>query len=185
MTPVVGKFFGMPLEVRHVTLSTGSLALAGCTLGFGAPHFLAAFSGIGVMLALNFGVSFALRPARRLARARSRPRRPSVVTRDRLALRQRAAAVLPAHRARCDCAAGVRGARDTIINRPCRNGKTCGPLEAFAPATRAWFADAFAAPTPVQARGWAHIARGKHTLMLAPTGSGKTLAAFLVVPRSR
>jgi ATP-dependent Lhr-like helicase len=53
------------------------------------------------------------------------------------------------------------------------------PLEAFAPATRAWFADAFAAPTPVQARGWPHIARGEHTLLLAPTGSGKTLAAFL------
>jgi len=53
------------------------------------------------------------------------------------------------------------------------------PLEACAPATRAWFADAFAAPTPVQARGWPHIARGEHTLLLAPTGSGKTLAAFL------
>ena len=52
-------------------------------------------------------------------------------------------------------------------------------LEAFAPATRAWFADAFAAPTPVQSRGWPHIARGEHTLLLAPTGSGKTLAAFL------
>ncbi|HEY2746646.1 MAG TPA: gliding motility protein, partial [Polyangia bacterium] len=59
MTPVVGRFFGIPLEVRHVTLSTGSLALAGCSLGFGAPHFFAAVSGIGVMLALNFGVSFA------------------------------------------------------------------------------------------------------------------------------
>ena len=59
MTPVVGRFFGIPLEVRHVTLSTGSLALAGCTLGFTAPHFFAALSGIGVMLALNFGVSFA------------------------------------------------------------------------------------------------------------------------------
>lgn len=59
MTPVVGRFFGLPLEVRHVTLSTGSLALAGCTLGLRAPHFAAAAAGIGVMLALNFGVSFA------------------------------------------------------------------------------------------------------------------------------
>ncbi|MCU1277105.1 MAG: gliding motility protein [bacterium] len=59
MTPVVGRFFGLPLEVRHVTLSTGSLALAGCTLGLGAPHFLAAVGGIAIMLALNFGVSFA------------------------------------------------------------------------------------------------------------------------------
>ena len=53
------------------------------------------------------------------------------------------------------------------------------PLDAFAPATRAWFANAFAAPTPVQTLGWPHIARGEHTLLLAPTGSGKTLAAFL------
>jgi site-specific recombinase len=59
MTPVVGRFFGLPLEVRHVTLSTGSLALAGCTLGLRAPHMLAAAIGIVCMLALNFGVSFA------------------------------------------------------------------------------------------------------------------------------
>ncbi|MCU1278320.1 MAG: agmG, partial [bacterium] len=59
MTPVVGRFFGLPLEVRHVTLSTGSLALAGCTLGLHAPHFAAAIAGIAIMLSLNFGVSFA------------------------------------------------------------------------------------------------------------------------------
>src|SRR5260370_34167503 len=52
-------------------------------------------------------------------------------------------------------------------------------LAAFGPATRAWFGETFAAPTPVQARGWPHIARGEHSLLLAPTGSGKTLAAFL------
>src|SRR5687768_3244607 len=52
-------------------------------------------------------------------------------------------------------------------------------LAAFGSTTRAWFSQSFAAPTPVQARGWASIARGDHTLMLAPTGSGKTLAAFL------
>jgi ATP-dependent helicase Lhr and Lhr-like helicase len=49
----------------------------------------------------------------------------------------------------------------------------------FGPATRAWFADTFPTPTPVQRRGWASIAAGKHSLLLAPTGSGKTLAAFL------
>jgi len=59
MTPVIGRFFGIPLEVRHVTLSTGSLALAGCTLGLRAPHMVAAAIGIVCMLALNFGVSFA------------------------------------------------------------------------------------------------------------------------------
>src|SRR5678810_152993 len=54
-----------------------------------------------------------------------------------------------------------------------------GALAAFGDATRTWFTQSFAAPTPVQVRGWASIASGKHTLMLAPTGSGKTLAAFL------
>ena len=53
------------------------------------------------------------------------------------------------------------------------------PLAPFTPATRSWFAGAFAAPTEVQARGWARIAAGEHALLLAPTGSGKTLAAFL------
>ncbi len=45
--------------------------------------------------------------------------------------------------------------------------------------TRTWFGERFGEPTPVQAEGWAAIAGGAHTLMLAPTGSGKTLAAFL------
>lgn len=49
----------------------------------------------------------------------------------------------------------------------------------FGEATRAWFEETFEAPTPVQAQGWARVAAGEHTLMLAPTGSGKTLAAFL------
>lgn len=53
------------------------------------------------------------------------------------------------------------------------------PLALFGAATRTWFRQGFAAPTEVQARGWASIASGRHTLMLAPTGSGKTLAAFL------
>ena len=53
------------------------------------------------------------------------------------------------------------------------------PLALFGPATRTWFRQSFAEPTAVQARGWASIAAGQHTLMLAPTGSGKTLAAFL------
>ncbi len=52
-------------------------------------------------------------------------------------------------------------------------------LDLFTPATRSWFADAFAAPTAAQEDGWAAIAAGEHTLIHAPTGSGKTLAAFL------
>ncbi len=49
----------------------------------------------------------------------------------------------------------------------------------FGLATRTWFDSEFAAPTPVQERGWRQIAAGDHALLIAPTGSGKTLAAFL------
>ncbi len=53
------------------------------------------------------------------------------------------------------------------------------PLSHFSPAARAWFEAAFEAPTDVQHAGWAKIAAGEDTLLIAPTGSGKTLAAFL------
>ncbi len=52
-------------------------------------------------------------------------------------------------------------------------------LEVFSPATRDWFAGAFAAPTPAQEGAWRAAAAGEHALVVAPTGSGKTLAAFL------
>ncbi len=52
-------------------------------------------------------------------------------------------------------------------------------MEVFSRATRDWFTATFEAPTDVQRRGWDPIARGEHTLLVAPTGSGKTLAAFL------
>ncbi len=52
-------------------------------------------------------------------------------------------------------------------------------LARFSPATRAWFAAAFAAPTDAQTGAWDAIASGRHALVSAPTGSGKTLAAFL------
>src|SRR5438876_6267450 len=59
--------------------------------------------------------------------------------------------------------------------------RSTGPaaLASFHPATRAWFADSFAAPTRAQELGWPAIMAGDSTLILAPTGSGKTLAAFL------
>lgn len=63
LTPMAGKFLGVPLDVRHVTLSTGGLALAISSLGPAAifsSAFLAAVAGIGVIACLNFGVSFAL-----------------------------------------------------------------------------------------------------------------------------
>ena len=53
------------------------------------------------------------------------------------------------------------------------------PLDRFSELTRAWFGSAFAVPTPAQVGAWEAIARGDHTLVVAPTGSGKTLAAFL------
>src|SRR5687768_8192353 len=52
-------------------------------------------------------------------------------------------------------------------------------LDAFSPATRAWFTESFAAPTIVQQGAWQAISQGDHSLVIAPTGSGKTLAAFL------
>jgi ATP-dependent Lhr-like helicase len=52
-------------------------------------------------------------------------------------------------------------------------------LERFSPATREWFAGAFAAPTAAQEAAWESISSGKDTLVVAPTGSGKTLSAFL------
>jgi ATP-dependent Lhr-like helicase len=53
------------------------------------------------------------------------------------------------------------------------------PLSSFSPRTRRWFEQAFAAPTPAQAKAWPAIAAGENVLLSAPTGSGKTLAAFL------
>ncbi|MEA2159434.1 MAG: ATP-dependent helicase Lhr and Lhr-like helicase [Solirubrobacteraceae bacterium] len=53
------------------------------------------------------------------------------------------------------------------------------PLGNFSPATREWFAKAFAEPTAAQAQAWPAIASGEHVLISAPTGSGKTLAAFM------
>ena len=63
MLPVLGKFFGLPIDVRHITLSTGSLAMAASALGpLGslAEGALGAVLGIGIIGLLNFGVSFAL-----------------------------------------------------------------------------------------------------------------------------
>src|SRR2546422_3962839 len=53
------------------------------------------------------------------------------------------------------------------------------PLAPFLPFVRRWFGETCGAPTRPQREGWASIAAGRHTLIVAPTGSGKTLAAFL------
>jgi ATP-dependent helicase Lhr and Lhr-like helicase len=52
-------------------------------------------------------------------------------------------------------------------------------LGRFSTLTRAWFENAFEAPTPAQVGAWEAIAGGGNALVVAPTGSGKTLAAFL------
>jgi site-specific recombinase len=62
-TPVIGRFFGLPLDVRHVTLSTGAVTLGICALGpanIGAWTWVSVVTGIAIIGLLNFGVSFAL-----------------------------------------------------------------------------------------------------------------------------
>ncbi|WP_228558638.1 site-specific recombinase, partial [Myxococcus sp. AB056] len=61
--PLVGGFFGLTLDVRHVTFVLGSLSLAGTAMGPGAvlqPEFLAALAGMALTGLINFGVSFSL-----------------------------------------------------------------------------------------------------------------------------
>lgn len=63
MTPVLGKFFGLPLDVRHVTLNSGILSLATSALEVewvGTGLLSLAILGVAVMFVLNLGVSFAL-----------------------------------------------------------------------------------------------------------------------------
>jgi site-specific recombinase len=63
MEPVIAAFFGLSLEVRHVTLSTGQLALASWSFGagvFSLPAFWWAVAGIGAIGFLNLTVSFGL-----------------------------------------------------------------------------------------------------------------------------
>ena len=62
-TPVLGHFFGLPLDVRHVTLSSGTLALAAARFGtesLGRAWFYYAVEGIAVVFVLNLGVSFTI-----------------------------------------------------------------------------------------------------------------------------
>jgi ATP-dependent Lhr-like helicase len=59
------------------------------------------------------------------------------------------------------------------------DGVAADVLDLFSPATRDWFAGAFAAPTAAQEGAWRAAHAGEHALVVAPTGSGKTLSAFL------
>lgn len=62
-TPLFGGFLGLPLDVRHVTLTTGALVMALLSLGGESVQLatvLWASAGVAVIGILNFGVSFAL-----------------------------------------------------------------------------------------------------------------------------
>jgi len=61
LVPAFAAFFGLGLEVRHVTLSTGQLAAAAASLGldiFYQPVFWWCVAGIALTGLLNVGVSF-------------------------------------------------------------------------------------------------------------------------------
>jgi site-specific recombinase len=60
--PEIGRFFGLPLEVRHVTLVTGSLALSVAATEFArlSADLPAMAAGIAIIGACNLGVAFAL-----------------------------------------------------------------------------------------------------------------------------
>ena len=63
LAPALLSFVGLPIEVRHVTLSTGQLAAAVGTLGFEVlqqPAFWWCVAGIALTGVLNLGVSFYL-----------------------------------------------------------------------------------------------------------------------------
>ena len=63
LIPPVTGFFGLELEVRHVTLSAGQLAAAGAALGAGVfqqAAFWWCVAAIPLIGALNLGVSFFL-----------------------------------------------------------------------------------------------------------------------------
>ncbi len=63
LTPLFAAFFGFPLDVRHVTLSLGSVTAAVSTLGTGILTqgiFIQAILGVVMMAILNILVSFTL-----------------------------------------------------------------------------------------------------------------------------
>ncbi|MEO6354247.1 MAG: site-specific recombinase [Burkholderiaceae bacterium] len=77
MTPVLVQFFGLPLEVRHVTLSAGVLAADVVSLGWHtvlSSQFWLAVAGIVIIGLLNVGVAFSCALALAM-RARNVPAR--------------------------------------------------------------------------------------------------------------
>jgi site-specific recombinase len=63
LVPAFAAFFGLGLEVRHVTLAAGQMAAAAAALGWpvlGDPSFWWAVAGVVVVGPLNLAVSFYL-----------------------------------------------------------------------------------------------------------------------------
>ena len=63
LSPVVGGFFGLPIDIRHITLSTASVVLAALSLGAQTVHSGAlgwAIAGLTGIALMNFTVSFSL-----------------------------------------------------------------------------------------------------------------------------
>jgi site-specific recombinase len=89
-TPITGRFFGLPLGVAHVTLSTAALTFAFCALPDWRFSSLA-LAALSILLIglLNFGVSFAAAlftavKARRVKKARLALLRSSLWVKFRL-----------------------------------------------------------------------------------------------------
>ncbi len=63
LSPVIARFFGIPLDVRHVTLNTGMVALAAAQFGvdaFRQSWLYFAAAGVAVTFVLNLSVSFGI-----------------------------------------------------------------------------------------------------------------------------
>lgn len=63
IVPIMGEFLGLPIDVRHVTLSSGTIAAAIYTLGFGIfsePAAYMALLGVVVTGLLNLSISFVI-----------------------------------------------------------------------------------------------------------------------------
>lgn len=60
-TPVAGKFFGLPIDAPHMTLSSGALAFSIAALGdeLSLSQILFCWLGVAIIGVFNFGVSFA------------------------------------------------------------------------------------------------------------------------------
>lgn len=60
--PLIGQVTGLPLDIRHVTLSAGSATFAFCALGWNAitwQSVVTIFSGVAMIGVMNFSVSMA------------------------------------------------------------------------------------------------------------------------------